>query len=227
MKEYPTMYGDKGWYGYGPTPYTQHRLPIAYLTQREEDLQRVEGDNWLEYLQGKQPEYPVQALQGELERVRKCVSDFRADDTTPDTRLADDPMAYAPAQAPMLVQLMLGGLNMGHNASPIYTHLRYFDPVKRRAGLPEDVAVLVEKLGNEMVQVRLVNVSAVHPRKVTIQAGGYAEHEFTSLQSTGEKKEMKGTSLEVDLAPGAGGVLVLGLKRFVHPPTMAFPWERN
>ena len=52
-------------------------------------------------------------------------------------------MAYNPATVPTLVNLMLGGLYPGHVGSPLHCRVRYFDPEKHRAGLPDDVAALV------------------------------------------------------------------------------------
>jgi hypothetical protein len=31
----------------------------------------------------------------------------------------------------------------------------------------------------------------------------------------------------IRLAPGAGDRIVLGMKRYVHQPTFAFPWDRG
>jgi len=42
---------------------------------------------------------------------------------------------------------MLGGLPTGRDGYPLHCRLALnFDPVRRRAGIPEDVAALVEKL---------------------------------------------------------------------------------
>ena len=61
---------------------------------------------------------------------------MRRDLTTADTRLADDPMVYNPATVDKLVQLMLGGLPPGMPliGGPLHCRVRYFDPLRRRAG---------------------------------------------------------------------------------------------
>jgi hypothetical protein len=59
--------------------------------------------------------------------------------TTPETRLADNAMAFNPAAADAMVQLMWGALVPGREGSLVSARLRYFDPVRRRAGVPEDV----------------------------------------------------------------------------------------
>src|SRR5262249_50709295 len=130
---YPHMYGDQGWYDYSNEKYNSHALELAYFSFAPADLARVGQNGWLAYLAGKRPEYPEQALRLDLTRVRERVSAMRRDTTTPDTRLADDPMAFNPASVAALVELMLGGITPMHNASVLNCRLRYFDPVARRA----------------------------------------------------------------------------------------------
>jgi hypothetical protein len=110
---------------------------------------------------------------------------------------------------------------------PIHAQLRYFDPVNRRAGLPEDVAALVSKIEPQRVVVTLVNTSPLHPRIVTVQSGGYGEHRVTSVQlRNGAARPTNANNFEVRLSPGAGETLTIGLQRHVNQPTLAFPWAR-
>jgi len=44
----------------------------------------------------------------------------------------------------------MGGLHHGNRTLTLHTRVRYFDPDKRRPGLPADVAALVEKLKFEV-----------------------------------------------------------------------------
>jgi hypothetical protein len=62
---------------------------------------------------------------------------------------------------------------------------------------------------------------------VIVQAGSYAEHQFTTVCAAGAEKPVNGSFLTVRLQPGAGGRLVLKMRRYVNRPTMAFPWERG
>src|SRR4029079_4961238 len=132
-------------------------------------------------LGGKNPEYPVKALQEDFAAVRRKVEEMRQDPTTPDTRLSDDPMKYNTATVDTLGELMLRGFHPGHKGAPLHCRLRYFDPVKRRAGLPEDVAALVEKLTYDEVTITLVNLNQVEARTVVFQAGAYAEHQWVNF----------------------------------------------
>jgi hypothetical protein len=70
-----------------------------------------------------------------LAMIRKKVEAMRADTTTPDTRLADDPLPYNPASAGNLVRLMLGGLHHGNRTLVLNARVRYFDPDFRSIGL--------------------------------------------------------------------------------------------
>jgi hypothetical protein len=201
---YPTMYGDNGWYAYAPRRYTRNARSLYYLSMKAEDRGRMAPDRWMDYLEGKDARYPEDMLRADLERVRKRVAGMRADTTTPDTRLADDPLRFGKADVVSLIELALGGL--------------YLD---------RSVAALVEKLTADRAVVTLVNTSQLDARTVVIQAGGYGEHEFVSVQTGDRKATIKGVSFAVRLAPGAGTRLTLSMRRYVNQPTLAFPWDRD
>ncbi|MFP6618473.1 MAG: hypothetical protein VB877_03935, partial [Pirellulaceae bacterium] len=178
---YPRMFGDQGWYDFRPSPYQVGIRQIYYLSMKPGDRKAVAGDPWHRYLAGDNPGYPEAALRSDLSRVRERVRGMRHDKTTPDTRLADDPMKYNPASITSLLQLMLGGIHPGHCGSVLHARLRYFDPVKRRAGIPVDVAALVEKLTDDSVTVLLVNTNQLTTRELIVQAGAYGEHSFRNV----------------------------------------------
>jgi hypothetical protein len=225
--QYPRMYGDAGWYLYSPEKYAPYALELYYLSMRRDDLQRVPPNGWLAYLEGKQPDYPEAALRRDLVRIRERVAGMRSDTTTPDTRLADDPMKYNPASVSSLIELMLGGIHPGHVGSVLNCRIRYFDPEARRAGVPEDVAALVEKLTDDSVTLTLVNTNQLDARTLVIQAGGYGEHQFESAALDGRPVPVNRDRLTVRLQPGSGGRLVLATKRYANQPTLQFPWARD
>ncbi len=222
---YPSMFGEKGWYDFKPSPYSEGALEVAYLSMKPEDLARVADNPWLAYLAGKNLDFPERALRGDLSRIGKQVKEIRADTSTPDTRLADDPMAFNPASVESLIELALGGLHPGRGGSALFCRLRYFDPVGRRAGFPEGIAALIDELTDDRVSVTLVNVNQLESRRVVIQAGGYAEHRFTSVKLGEKTLPLDSPQLTVELAPGAGARVTLGMKRHVNKPAMAFPWN--
>jgi hypothetical protein len=223
----PTMYGDKGWYGFRPGKCEENALEIYYLSMRPADRQRISSNAWLDFLEGRNGAYPVEALRRDLNTVRRRVEAMRRDTTTPDTRLADDPMDYNPAAVTSLIQLMEGGLHVTLKASVLHARVRYFDPVRRRAGLPEDVAALVETMTDSDVALFLVNVSQVQARELLIQAGAYGEHEFVSARIGNQETAVGDSVLRVRLEPGCGARLTLRMRRFANAPTLSFPWAKK
>jgi hypothetical protein len=222
---YPHMYGDKGWYHFTQQKYCHGAEEIWYWSMKEADRQRLPVEGWIAFLHGKNPKYPEEALRQDLETIRSKVKALRADDSTPDTRLADDPMRFNPATVANLVRLAMGGIHQGKRTLVLHTRLRYFDPAKRRPGLPADVAALVEQLSADRTVVTLVNTSPIHARRVILQAGSYGEHQFTTAAvDSGHKVAVNGSHLEVRLDPGAGARLELGMKRYSRSPSLDWPW---
>lgn len=225
-EQYPTMYGDRGWYAYAPNRHTVNARELWYLSMKDADRAHVPNDGWLTYLEGKNPRYPEEALRRDLERVRQRVVEMRQDTTTPDTRLADDPLHLNPASVVSLQEQMLGGISNGKIGTILHARLRYFDAQTRRAGLPEDVAALVEKMSGDEVTLTLVNANQLESRTVVVQAGGYGEHQFTTVSRGGKTTPIDAAHFTVQLAPGAGERLVLRMKRYVNRPSLLFPWDR-
>jgi hypothetical protein len=221
---YPHMYGDGGWYDFKPDRYKQGAEEIWYWSMKDADLARLPQDGWVAYLQGKNANFPEQALRQDLEAIRKKAATTRADESTPDTRLADDSMRNNPATVANLIRLTMGGLHHGNRTLTLHTRVRYFDSEKRRPGLPADVAALVEKMTADETVLTLVNVSAVHPRRVLVQAGAYGEHQFTTATAGDTTVAVNGRHVEVVLEPGAGTQIKLGTKRYSQQPTLAWPW---
>ncbi|MEH0196773.1 hypothetical protein V7S57_15900 [Caulobacter sp. CCNWLY153] len=233
----PRMYGPKGWYGFAPGEYQLNGLEIWYLSMKGSDRARAAAHPWLDWLDGKDPSYPAKALRGDLERVRARAQAQRDDTSTPDTRLADAALDINPASVTALIQLMEGGIHIARppwsKSSPSqggalhYARLRYFDPERRRAGAPPDVAALVERLADDETVVSLINLSPVTPRTVTIQGGAYGEHQILSAAiGEGAAQAVDASAFTLRLAPGSGARLTLKMKRHVNQPTLSFPWDR-
>jgi hypothetical protein len=152
---------------------------------------------------------------------------FRGDTRPPEKRLADNMMDANPAAVTALEQLMWGALLPGRAGELMNARLRYFDPVRRRAGLPEDVGALVSEIGDTRAVVTLVNLSATESRTVVVQGGAYGEHQFAQVEWNGKRETINARDFTVLLAPGAGARLMLTLRRYVNAPTVRFPWERK
>jgi hypothetical protein len=121
---------------------------------------------------------------------------------------------------------MLGGLHPGHRAAPLHCRVRYFDPLARRPGIPEDVAGLVEGLSADETTLTLVNLNQSEPRVVLVQGGAYAEHQLHEAATDGRHVAVNRPELPVRLAAGCGGRITLKMKRNANPPTLKPPWDR-
>ncbi len=217
--------GPPQWYNYIQNPYAARLTEIYLWSMDRRDLKRVDKTGWIGYLEGLDPGYPEKALSADLERVRKTLADIREDTTTPQTRLADYLLGMNPAETDALTNLMLGGY-FGGRIWTLHSRFRYFDPVRQRAGLPEDVAALVEKLGSDSATLTLVNVNPVDARTVIVQAGGYAEHRFDTAQTGGGTIAINAPHFEVRLEPGCGARIEFKMTRYQNRPTLAHPWSQ-
>lgn len=233
----PRMYGDSGWYSYEPGDYNLNFLEIYHLSMKPEDRARCEETAWYSFLEGRNPGYPIKALHAALAHIRKCGESIRNDKTTPETRLADTVMDFNPASVTSLTQLMEAGLYIQHpgwakttpgqGGALLFCRLRYFDLDRQRAGIPEDVAALVDSITPEALSVTLVNLNPTAARTITIQAGAYAEHQITSVSDGNRNWPVNGRSFDVRLAPSAGTRLTVTTRRFANTPTLGFPWART
>jgi len=237
VKSSPTMHGDDGWYSHRPGNYKFNFLESYYLSMKPSDRARCEETGWYSYLEGKNPTYPVKALRAALTEIRKRMQQVDADTTAADMRLADAALEFnpgTPACEP-LTQLMCAGLYIGHPSwapsSPgqggalQFSRLRYFDPERRRAGVPEDVAVLIDGWSADHVSVTFVNLNQSKARSLIVQGGAYAEHQLVSVSDGTTTTKLDAPHFPLRLSPGAGARLTIRMKRHVNDPTLHFPWH--
>ena len=234
----PTMYGDpRGYafdgepefYRYEPVTYSDRLAEIYLWSMQDRDLARVplEDERWIAFLQGGDPGYPIRSMQEDFRHIRDRLATQRNDTTTAETRLADYLLGIMPATTETLTRLTTGGYFARGRIWVLHSRLRYFDPDRKRAGLPPDVAALVHELRDDSVAVTLVNVNQAEAREVLVQAGGYAEHQFTGVDN-GEGSGMRSIDskvVAVKLAPGAGQRLELRMDRYANMPDLSLPWN--
>jgi hypothetical protein len=124
---------------------------------------------------------------------------------------------------------------------------------RRRAGLPYDVAALVEQVTSAGIVVRLINLHAFEGRDVLLQAGAFGEHRFDRatyealtgnypfasaspgqnnsndvppVETTTQTIEINSSFLRVKMRPASEIRLMLTMSRFVNQPSYALPWSR-
>lgn len=226
-KMYPRMYGDDGWYAFSEHPYRHGALDIYYWSMLPKDRDHVSEHAWVKFLAGEAPKYPEVAFQADLSAIRNKVVAMRQDTTTPDSRLADDPLRFNPATARNLVQLMQGGMYPGRYGGPLHSRLRFFDPVERRSGLCPEIASLVTRLTDSETELTLVNTDQLDAHEVIVQMGAYGEHHCDVVRFNGAEHLIDGIRFVVHLAPGCGTRLTLTNRRYLHQPTLALPWAHN
>jgi len=230
----PHKYGDNGWYAYlarrerpdgNVNFWFLPELTDIYLwTMRDSDLPRIADEPWIEYLQGKDPDFPMNSIAADRRSIRETIDRVRKDTKTEDTRSSgemQDPVAIT-----SLIHQMLGGPYPGGGGNVLHAQVRYFDPERQRPGMPPDVAALVDHIDADGVSLTLVNSNVVNARKLIVQTGSYAEHEAVSVDAGGDVIEVGDSQFAVHLAPGAGQRLRIRMKRFANQPTFRFPWDR-
>ena len=235
----PHYYGDHdgttGWYGYrqgeffgtGALGNLSDLVIQLYLWSfNASDLERIPEEpsdrrsvkGWIRFLQGQDDAYPFEAMREDFERSRGAVERVRA---------ASGGYSASPVPFESLANLTLGANNLYGSGDILHSQVRYFDPERRRAGLSEDVAALVDRIGPDGIRLTLVNTSLVEHRSMIVQMGAYGEHQCVSVSAGGNVTPVDAPYVTVRLAPGAGETLTIAMKRYVNDPTLAFPWDRG
>jgi hypothetical protein len=231
----PRMCGPRGWYSYAPGPYQLNGFEIWYVSMNPKDRELAGQHPWIDFLEGRNPNYPREAVSAALERMDSRMKLMHGDKSTPETRLADNALEYNPATVGALVQLTQGGLHIARppwsptsphqGGAPLHARLRYFDPLRRRAGLPDKVMALVDKLEADRTGVTLVNLDPNSERAITVQGGAYGEHVIVTANDGRRTIEVNARAFDVRLAPGCGARLELTMRRYAGIPTLKFPWS--
>ncbi|MDP6666637.1 MAG: hypothetical protein QF357_04475 [Dehalococcoidia bacterium] len=224
--QYPHMYGDDGWYGYDPEPFNQGALDTYFWSMDEADRKYLPASGYMNFIDGVDADFPVAAMEREFESIRLKMKAVDEDTSSPDTRLSDNTLPWNTANTTCLTQLMMGALTPRYG-EPLHARVRYFDPAARRAGVPEDVAALVEGMTDSTTTLSLVNLSPVVSKRVIVQAGAYGEHQVAGVDIEGERYVVDGSFFTVELGPGAGSRLVIHQDRYTNQPTLAHPWDRG
>jgi hypothetical protein len=235
----PHYYGESGgkvgWYGYRKGEFfptgalgnlSETTIELYLWSLNPADLKRIlpnppdrrSVQGWIEFLQGRRPEYPLEALQQERDDAARTAA-----------RTSKKASGYgaSPVAFESLANLTLGAANLYGSGDVLRSQVRYFDPDRRRAGLAEDVAALVDKIEPDSVTLTIVNTSTISSRRLIVQMGAYGEHQAGSVRLGDRTVPIDASYFEVQLAAGAGERLVIGIKRLVNDPTLRFPWERN
>ena len=245
-------HGDQGWFDYRPVdPFFY--IHLYYLSQSAEDLARLEeafpiradfaqfppdwGANkagfcppnaWFSFIEGNNPGYPEQVIESTYGCICNSLDRLDRDDSNPEERECYHFQNLNPVVPEAMVQMAMGTPAAVYNGGLLQAHIRYFDPQRRRPGLPEHVAALVDRVSADGASLTLVNTDPVEGRDVLLQSGSFGEHQFTEARlendnGKDQRIEVNGKTLQVHLGPGSQASLDLGMKRFVHCPSYDLP----
>ena len=191
------------------------------------------------YIRGELPNYPEHILKVNLEQIEEQIALYRSPRFDPLTM--DDPndtmaihvwQEISPLLLEGLAQLTLGGPMYIYHGGLMHVRFRYFDPEKKRPGLPTNIAALVEELGSEHARLTIANTDAEITRSVIIQGGAFGEHQIRSVDCLDEDGAIT-SSLPIDhkhlcVSLEAGSVLrlKLNMERYSNRPSYDTPWEK-
>ena len=268
----PYRYGDAGWFDWMPMS-ALYPVYLWHLSMRDDDWERVERlrqaeandwnavhsfrdkhdsgheQPWARFLAGDNPDYPERIQQACYQQLCRRMAQVSADQDVGTQHHIHHWQWGNPVTSEALIQLTLGAPQPIYNGGLLHARLRYFDWDRRRAGLPQDVAALVEELTADRTVVRLVNTSVTESRTLLLQAGAFGEHRFTEvgfetrtsawpgdlggyagtyspepITRQSRRLEIDDGRLQVELPPATEIRLDLATQRYVNDPSYAAPF---
>lgn len=261
MSMVPIRYDDsRQWHHFVPEPVHPY-VHLWHTSQDRGDWEHIErlgslaleagslSDmdlGWAYFVQGRNPSFPIQALQADLKLVQRKLKRVLNERGDPETWFDAHWLSLDPMPTDNLVRLTIGGLPVHKRGEMLHSYVRYFDLDARKPGLPQGVAALVTAIGSDTVEVEIVNTNLFERRSMIVQGGTYGEHSITQVtysdteNSRGpgsppddgvdrSERSMRvdGRYFRIDLEPGAGTTVTIGLRRFSSQPSYAFPWRRD
>lgn len=203
----PYRYGDGGWFDYQPMSPVYPAALWALTGAAEDwstmvDLRDKSGYDWrrvyafrskedagheqpwIEFLAGRNPDYPERAMRAALAIAHWHLDQIRADSADFERVSIHHWQERNPITTEALIQLTLGAPQIIYNGGLLIAPLRHFDAERKRPGLPPDVAALVTQVSAERVTITFVNTSPFDARTVLVQAGSFGEHTFEAVTYT-------------------------------------------
>lgn len=267
----PYRYGDAGWFDYQPL---SPIFPVAVwaVSQEQADWERLETlrarspydwrtvlpfrtkedagheQPWTRYLAGDNPTYPAAILRESYGQVVRRLAQIAADDADLTQVSIHHWQDLNPVVTEALLQLTLGAPQIVYNGGLLMAQVRYADAERRRPGLPEGVAALVERVDANGIRLRLINLSVVQAHQVIVQGGAFGEHRFIAARYTVAETDdlgpiglptapalttierrvaIEAAQFQVSLRPATEIVLELTMQRFAYQPSSALPWSEE
>lgn len=196
--------------------------------------------HWFEYVTGRRDDYPLQILEAnrrtavrKLHELAHDPADLTRNDVAADALDVHHWQNHCPLRTEALVQLTTGAPMAVYHGGLPHGSVRHFDAQRRRAGLPDSVGALVERIDSDGIVLALANVSPVAARELVVQAGMFGEHRFDHVAVLDAEGDLAGAAprtvahkwLRVELAPMSTVRLRLGMTRHALPATYETPWS--
>ena len=196
---------------------------------------------WFEYTVGRNPDFPSRVLATTEQEMRKRLNtidseslDWTTWNDGPEWQDVHHWQNINPVVPEGLMQMAMGTPTAVYHGGMVHAALRYYDAQAQRPGLPPHVAALVDEIGDGHVHVHLVNTDILEGKQVVVQAGGCAEHEFTTIQvetadptdgsaAQAQPVTIDGQHVRLNLGPAAHARLRIGMKRLAHTPSYSQP----
>ncbi|HEY3561859.1 MAG TPA: hypothetical protein VGL05_30545 [Kribbella sp.] len=247
----PQRYNDSGWFDYNVMP-TQLPIALWHFSRDAVDAERIERlregsdwdwnvvhdqrnkdeggheEPWYEFLAARNPGFPERMLRSALAisaaRLETIENDPIDPAVGPDALDIHHWQNINPVVTEALLQLTTGSPQVLYNGGLTQLHLRYFDALERRPGLPEDVAALVSDIRPDHTVVDLVNLGA-SPRSLLVQAGSFNEHALQTVAvDDNPPAPLHADRLPVTLPPQSEVRLTLTMSLHARTPTNQSPW---
>jgi hypothetical protein len=170
-------------------------------------------------LNGRNPEYPLQSMTEDLSQTRSLMEQILNEHSDPETFIDSKWSSMDPMMVENLLRLTMGAPQIDLRGEMLHARLRYFDPVRKRPGLPPGVAALISRMSADETTLELINTDVIAQRHVVVQGGAYGEHEIIRAGET----PIGGPAFAVKLAPGSGVTLQLTMKCWSRKPSFDWP----
>ena len=238
----PHRYGPEGWFDFHPLS-MDFPIWLWWLSRQDSDqtllanLQTAssydsddrsthsgrhethEMKAWFDYLAGNNPLYPEEALSRSIEHVNRRIALLNNSAGNSAQNSLRSWSQRNPVTTEVLLQLTTGSpLSPGHSGVQP-ARIVIGDSESEKPGLPPDVAGLVDALDGNRIGLTLVNLSPIHQRTVTVQAGAFGEDQFVTVRSNSGCHRAGSARLTVTLPPSRQVHLDLEVNRWAYPAT--------
>lgn len=200
----PYRHGPDGWFDYHPVPLAPV-LWLAWSSDEAADAERLDRIRsastsdwsivrwfrdkeeqgheapWIEYLAGRNPDYPERALELAIGQALHRLALMAAAPDEPEDGDIHFWQRLNPVVTELLGQLVTGSPAPLYYGGLAFARVTFADVDARRPGLPPEVAALVSRVDASGVRLELVNLGG-DDRRVLVTAGAFGEDRIVAVE---------------------------------------------